>query len=209
MSEDGIAHLILENSNRTVDEKKHFTPDHRMGEPDSNANRTVENLVAKEKQRGFEQGYQEGLSKVEQEWALKISQLTELVSVLENLFSDIDEEIRNKTLEIAIAIAKQIIRRELVIDSGQIVAAIKQAIELIPKDDQQIDIFINPSDEQHIQNLFAENGGSKKFNIVSDPTVSAGGCRASTDYSLVDLTIEKQIATIASQLLGEQRKSSE
>ncbi len=211
MAEDGIAHLILENAQSQAGKKKEFQPDKRLYSDvtDPNANQGIENLVAQEKQRGYQQGYNEALAKVQSEWECKLSQLDELLQVLEQPFKDIDHEIQSKTLEISLAIAKQIIRRELSIDSGQIVSAVKTAIDLIPKDGQQIDIYINPNDEQHIQNIFSQNNSSNKFNIIQDPTISVGGCRASTDYSLVDLTIEKQIATIATQLFGEQRKNME
>ena len=107
----------------------------------------------------------------------------------------------------AIAIAKQIVRRELTLDSGQVVSAVKQAIALIPRDGEQINIHINPKDNQHISELFSNDDKLKKYNIVQDPTISVGGCKASTDYSLVDLTIDKQISDITTQIFGDQRNA--
>ena len=132
--------------------------------------------------------------------------MNELLAALESPLKEIDEEAQQKAVEICIAVAKQIIQRELTIDSGQIVSAIKQAIELIPKDGQQVNIYINPNDASYVESLFAQNGDTSKYNVVQDPTITAGGCRASTDFSLVDLTIENQIAMITAQIFGDQRK---
>ena len=210
MSDQGITRLVLENTYKKPGEEKKFQLDNRIYGTTSEAssNQLIESLVAKEKQRGFEQGHKEAVETVQAEWNLKLSQLNELLATLEQPLRDFDQEVQDKVLEIAIAVATQIVRRELTLDSGQIVSAVKQAIELIPKDGQQINIYINPSDEDHIKSLFAQNGESSKFNLIQDPTISVGGCRATTDYSLVDLTIEKQIALIAAKMFGEQRKSS-
>ena len=210
MSKDGIAQLILENKYKNQAEENSFVPDSRLHSTGStgNSSQVLEKLVSEEKKRGYEQGYKEAIEHAQGEWEQKLNHLKELLLALEQPLKDLDQDIQEKTLEIAIAIAKQIIRRELTIDSGQIVSAVKQAIELIPKDGQTINIYVNPNDEEHIKNLFAQNGESSKFNVIHDPTISQGGCRASTDYSLVDLTIENQVAMIAAQVFGEQRKSS-
>lgn len=210
MSKEGIAQLILEASGQKSADKSNFTLDSTIySSTPPQSSQAVDSLVAKEKQRGFEQGYQEGVAKAQSEWQPKITYLNELLLALESPLKEFDQEAQQKVVEICMAVAKQIIRRELSIDSGQIVAAIKQAIELIPKDGQQVNIFINPSDAEHVEKLFAQNGDVSKFNIVQDPTITAGGCRANTDYSLVDLSIEKQVAMIAAQIFGDQRKSAD
>lgn len=210
MSKDGLTQLILENKYKNQGGEKNFKPDARIYSADSNnnSNQVLEKIVTDEKKRGYEQGYKEAIERAKGEWEQKLNYLTTILTALEKPLQGLDQDIQDKTLEIAIAIAKQIIRRELAIDSGQIVSAVKQAIELIPKDGQAINIYVNPNDEGHIKHLFAQDGDLSKFNIIQDPTISLGGCRASTDYSLVDLTIEKQVAMIAAQIFGEQRKSN-
>lgn len=206
MSKEGIAQLLLESAGQKSQDSSSFQLDDRIYNTGQQSSQAVDSLVAKEKQRGFEQGYNDGIAKAQSEWEPKIAYLNELLSALESPLKEFDQEAQQKSVEICIAVAKQIIRRELSIDSGQIVSAIKQAIELIPKDGQQVNIYINPNDASHVENLFAQNGEVSKYNIIQDPTITAGGCRASTDYSLVDLTIEKQVATIAAQIFGDQRK---
>lgn len=210
MSKEGIAQLILESAGQKSVDNNNFKLDSRIYSNEApQASQAVDNLVTKEKQRGFEQGYQQGIAKAQAEWQPKIEYLNALLSALESPLREFDQEVQQKSVEICIAVAKQIIRRELTIDSGQIVSAIKQAIELIPKDGQQVNIYINPNDAGHIESLFAQNGELSKYNVVQDPTITAGGCRASTDFSLVDLTIEKQVAMIAAQIFGDQRKPTD
>ncbi len=55
--------------------------------------------------------------------------------------------------------------------------------------------------------MFASSEHQSKYNIIQDPTISVGGCKAHTDYSLLDLSIDKQIATISAQIFGDQRNA--
>lgn len=207
MAKEGIAQLILETANKKSGVETKFQLDSRVhNNASKQSSRAVDNLVAKEKQRGYEQGYREGVENAQAEWEPKLAYLNDILLALEHQCKELDEEILQKSVEICIAVAKQIIRRELSIDSGQIVSAVKQAIDLIPRDGQQVNIYINPKDSEHLENLFAQNGNANKYNIVQDPTITVGGCRATTDFSLVDLTIEKQVAMIAAQIFGDQRK---
>ncbi len=153
MADQGITRLILENTYKQPSEENKFRLDERLyGNNGGDAsNQVIENIVAKERQRGFEQGYQEAVQKAQSEWELKLKQLTELLATLEQPLKEFDQEVQDKVVEMVVAIARQIVRRELTIDSGQIVAAVKQAIELIPKDGQQINIYINPNDEDQIK----------------------------------------------------------
>ena len=161
-----------------------------------------------EKQLGYKKGYQEATSQVQLEWADKLAFLNNISEVLSQPIKDVDKLIQEKSVEIAIAISRQIIRRELSLDSGQIVSAVKQAIELIPKDGEKINLHINPNDMQHVSQIFSEEDSSSKYNFIQDPSIEVGGCKALTDYSLVDLTIDKQIASIAAQIFGDQRNAA-
>tara|TARA_R110002049_G_scaffold13509_2_gene58468 strand:+ start:112783 stop:113406 length:624 start_codon:yes stop_codon:yes gene_type:complete len=206
MSDGGITRLIFENSQKSTVNQDQFSPSTMF--QTSKSNHVYHDSFEEEKQRAFEQGYQDAVAKVQAEWNEKIELLKTITEALNNPLKDIDHIIQEKSAELAISIAKQIVRRELSLDSGQIVSAVKKAIELIPKDGEQINIYINPNDEHHIKQVFSDDEKLSKYNFIHDPTISVGGCKASTDYSLVDLTVDKQVATIAAQIFGDQRNAA-
>ncbi|MDW3094362.1 MAG: FliH/SctL family protein [Gammaproteobacteria bacterium] len=208
MSEGGIKRLLFENNNQNRSVQSQFSPS-KLFQAGNNASSNVyQDSFEEEKKRAFDQGYQQAVAQAQQEWNEKISLINNLAEALDQPLKDIDHKVIEKSTELAIAIAKQIVRRELSLDSGQIVSAVKQAIELIPKDGEQINIYVNPKDDQHIKQLFSKDEKFNKYNVIQDPTISVGGCKASTDYSLVDLTIDKQIANIAAQIFGDQRNAA-
>ncbi|MFK7795429.1 MAG: FliH/SctL family protein [Gammaproteobacteria bacterium] len=209
MSEGGITRLIFENSQSDNAEKNQFSPSELFLSDNKNTTSDVyHDSFEEEKKRAFDQGYQEAVAQVKNEWNEKIDFIEKMAVAINEPLSDIDHVIQEKCAELAISIAKQIVRRELSLDSGQIVSAVKQTIELIPKDGEQINIHINPQDEQHIKQLFSSDDKLSKYNLIQDPTIAVGGCKASTDYSLVDLTVDKQVAAIAAQIFGDQRNVS-
>lgn len=203
MSEGGITKLL--HSDINDGSEKIFKPNPLLNQNKKQLVNHQADLIAEEKQRGYKQGYEEAIVKVQSEWEQKLVLIENISTALNEPIKDIDKIIQEKTAEIAIAIAKQIIRRELSIDSGQIVSAVKQAIDLIPKDGEKIYLHINPIDVAIVNQIFSDNDVSNKYDIVQDPSIDAGGCKALTDYSLVDLTIEKQISSIATQIFGDQR----
>jgi flagellar assembly protein FliH len=209
MSEGGIKRLIFENSQQGNTDESQFTASKLFLEDNvAKSENVYHDSLEQEKKRAFDQGYQEAAAQAQIEWDAKLDLISNVAEALNQPLKDIDLIIQEKSVELAISIAKQIVRRELALDSGQIVSAVKQAIELIPKDGEQINIHINPKDEQHINPLFSSNDKLSKYNIIQDPTISIGGCKASTDYSLVDLSIDKQIANITTQIFGDQRNAS-
>ena len=209
MSEGGVTRLIFENSHQVDSGQNQFSPNKLfLADNENQSEHVYHDSFEEEKKRAFEQGYKEAVAQAQMEWNGKLDVINKLEQALHQPLEDIDQIIQEKSVELAISIAKQIVRRELSLDSGQIVSTVKLAIELIPKDGEQINIHINPKDEQNIKQLFSSNEKISKYNIVQDPTISVGGCKASTDYSLVDLTIDKQVANIATQIFGDQRNAT-
>lgn len=209
MHKDGIKQLIMEQNVRQKNKSTSFVLDKRMQLATSSgvSNGTIEDAVKQEKARGYKEGYNEGSQNARAEWESKLTIVNQIIESSEQLLKDVDGEIENKLLEISICIAKQIIRRELSIDSGQIVSTVKKALELIPSNEHEITVYIHPDDEACINEVFSQYLDSDRFTIFKDPTIEVGGCKVSTDYSLVDLTVDAQIASIAASFLGDQRSS--
>ena len=49
-------------------------------------------------------------------------------------------------------------------------------------------------------------GEESRWQIVEDPMLTRGGCRVSTDVSLVDASVEQRLAAVVARVLGEERE---
>ncbi|MEM7402350.1 MAG: FliH/SctL family protein, partial [Pseudomonadota bacterium] len=55
---------------------------------------------------------------------------------------------------------------------------------------------------------FNQDDTENRYSLVEDPSIQRGGCKLSTDDSVIDATIDSQVAQIAAKLLGSQRTST-
>ena len=157
--------------------------------------------------RGYEEGFAKGLKASEGKIAKQVASLKSVVKSLAAPFEEFDERVENEIVALAIQISKQLIRRELKADSGQIVGVVKEALTALPSSSQNIQLFLHPDDAALVKSAFSLDDEAR-WKVVEDPVISRGGCRVSTDASTIDATIENRLLAIIAQALGDERAVS-
>lgn len=170
----------------------------------------VESIQHQAQQEAAEKGYQEGLKKGLQAGKAqiqeKVNQLARVMTSLAEPLNELDERVENELVALAIQIAKQLIRRELKADSGQVVAVAKEAIAALPSSSQNIELYLHPEDAALVTSALSLDGASEdRWRIIQDPVITRGGCRVKTDASTIDATIENRLAAIIAKALGDER----
>lgn len=169
---------------------------------------TAQQLEAVEQQareEGFSQGRQEGLA---QALAAGREQVQSMIQQLSRPLNDLDERVVDELSRLAIAIARQIVRRELRAEPGEVVAAVRQALDLLPVQNGQIHIYLHPEDLPLVQDALSMDDSSG-WQLKPDPALTRGGCRLETRESTVDATVETRLAAVAAQVLGSERASGQ
>jgi len=166
--------------------------------------------TAKGLEEGFEQGKKEGEKKgYEENLHLLRKQAADLVSLLGSLsepFKELDAAVENELVNLAIGIASQLIRREIKIDPGQIVAVVREAVNALPLAAQKITLHMHPEDAELIRTSLAIDDVSPPWNIIEDPLLTRGGCKVETDTSRINATVENRLASIVATVLGGERE---
>ncbi|PKM12309.1 MAG: flagellar assembly protein FliH [Gammaproteobacteria bacterium HGW-Gammaproteobacteria-3] len=164
-------------------------------------------------EEGLEKGYQEGLKKGYDENAqLLQAQAAQLASVLETLsepLKTLDDAVEKELVDLAIAIARQLLRREIKLDPGQIVAAVREAVSIMPLATQKIRLSLHPDDAELVRSVFTLDETAAAWSIKEDPLISRGGCKVDADNSHVDATLETRLAAVIAQVLGDERNYKE
>lgn len=157
------------------------------------------------RQSGYEEGLRQGLlagqSKIDQQSRLIKTMLQQLAEPT----SQMAENAQQQLLQLAFAIARQIVRRELKQDPSQIIAIIRQALNQLPLGAKNIQILLHPEDAKVVTEALSLGGevkGGEPWQINPDPRVERGGCQVVTENSKIDASIDKQIAVIFSQIAG-------
>jgi flagellar assembly protein FliH len=106
-------------------------------------------------------------------------------------------------VHVAAAIARRLIRRELVRQPDIPLALVREALELAAGN-PQVRIHLNPADHQalgtQVRTLVAEISGLGEVQIVADPAVTPGGCRVETRFGIIDQQFEAQLARVEEEL---------
>jgi flagellar assembly protein FliH len=161
-------------------------------------------------QRGFEHGKTEGLKKgYEENIGLlneKAVEFTQLMESLSEPFKVLDEEVEKELVRLAIGIANQIIRREIKLDPGQIIAAVREAINVLPLSSQKIVLYLHPEDAELVRTVLSLDDMTPRWGVVEDPLLTRGGCKVDTDVSHINATVEGRLAAVVATLLGDERE---
>jgi flagellar assembly protein FliH len=181
-----------------------------------------EEAFAQGKKDGFEQGYEEGLKNgfdeglkegskkgYEENQHLLQEQAAAFIRLMESLsepFKALDEEVEKELVRLAIAIAMQIIRREIKMDPGQIIAAVKESVKILPLSSQKIYLHLHPDDAELVRSILAPTELSPPWNLIEDPLITRGGCKVDTEVSHIDASIENRLASVISTLFGGERQ---
>ncbi|MBQ0762686.1 flagellar assembly protein FliH [Marinobacter psychrophilus] len=128
--------------------------------------------------------------------------------VMESLVLPIRQQqndLEEALVQLATAVAKAVVQRELSQDSSHIMQVVRQAMAALPSTTETVRISANPKDIEPLQASLARLDASTK--LVEDAAISPGGCRVETRYSLVDFTVEKRFQQVVCALVNDASKN--
>ncbi|MEI7795272.1 MAG: flagellar assembly protein FliH [Methylococcaceae bacterium] len=159
------------------------------------------------KQEGFQAGFVDGSKKGYDENVHLIEvRTTQLVNLLESLstpFKLLDENVERALADLSIKIAKQILHREIELDSGQVIAAVKAAIAALPIASQKVTVVLHPEDADVVRVVLGLDDTPSNWIIIEDATITRGGCKIDTEISHVDATIESRLDAVLETMFGD------
>lgn len=155
---------------------------------------------------GFTRGQKEGLASGKRQIAKQADYLEKIVQEMASPLEGFDEQLSHEVAELAIAMARQIIRRELRQEPGQVVAIAKEALAQLPGSANKITVTLHPLDAALLREFLPESD-EQQYRIVENGATQRGGCMVEANNSRVDATVEKQISSVIAALFGDERHS--
>ena len=113
-------------------------------------------------------------------------------------------EIAPNILGIAMEIAQKIIKTEIKTDPQIVLNTIMDVLKTLSKNEPKIILRVNPLQVQYIKDTLPEQirllGMDTKLSILSDESITEGGCIVQTNNGLVDASIEAQLDIVQNAL---------
>jgi len=163
------------------------------------------------REAGLEEGRAAGRAELDPATAAAqaaTARLEELAGFLAQPLADLDPEVESQLVALTLAIAKQLLRRELRIDPTQIIAIIRETVGLLPAAAREVRVHLHPEDAVVVRERLAAPAADRAWTIVEDPVMGRGGCRVTSGAASIDARLESRIAAVAARLLGEERSET-
>ncbi|MGA5483885.1 flagellar assembly protein FliH [Pseudomonas siliginis] len=154
---------------------------------------------------GEKEGFHSTTLKVRQEaetaLAAKISSLELLMANLFEPIAEQDTQIEKSLVDLVQHITKQVIKRELAIDSTQIEHVMRDALKLLPLGVENVRLYVNPQDFAQVKALRERH--EETWRIVEDESLLPGGCRVETEHSRIDASVESRVTQVMAKLFDQ------
>jgi flagellar assembly protein FliH len=164
-------------------------------------------LQAEAHKEAFEQGLAEGREAGRAEIRAQVDRLAGMFYDLARPFEELDAEVERELLTLAMALARQIVRRELKTDPTQIIGIIREAIAVLPVAAREVRVHLHPEDAAVVREHLAPTESERAWAIVEDPVMARGGCQITSATSRIDARLESRVGAILSELLGNERQT--
>lgn len=157
-------------------------------------------------------GYEAGMAKAHAEMQGRIAELEAhaqrldaLLQLIARPLQELDAEVEKTLLQLALAVGKQLARRELSIDPAQVIAIIRESLQELPTAAREIRVHLHPEDAAILRERLAAPANERAWTLVEDPTMARGGCVVRTETSRIDARLESRINTVIANALGDER----
>lgn len=154
---------------------------------------------------GYEAGRQEGLASIQAQLAEQGVRLDALMQELTHPLRALENEIFEELSALAIALARQLIRRELRTDPGQIIAVAREALSALPSGSRKVQLHLHPDDVELVRQALFLDEKDTGWRVTEDPLLTRGGCRVTTENSTIDASVEKRLAAAIAKAFGGER----
>jgi flagellar assembly protein FliH len=155
---------------------------------------------------GFANGYKDGVAKGKSEMDAQVALLNSAMIALAQPLKQMDREVEQQLADLAILIARQLVRREIKTDPGQIIAIVREAVLALPNAEKKVYVYLNPEDIALTKSKLQTSEAEGYWRLMEDPTLSRGDCKILTETSSIDATVERRLSTLVANLLGGERE---
>ena len=168
----------------------------RVAGEDSGRKEGIEQGKLQGHKEGLAQGLKDGQSQIDQQ----VKHLKVLLAELSEPIAQQQDQVEQAILNVAIAISRAVIHRELQLDETSIKPAVYHILRDLPKADQGFVLTVNPVDKSTVQLLLHELESGIELQV--DPSLTSGGCIMETANQLIDYTVEKRFQKTVQGMLS-------
>ncbi len=163
------------------------------------------------KKQGIPEGEKKGFEFATQKLEPVLTMLQEALTQVGSIQEVTSQRIEKEIVELSLAIARQVICREISLDSEIVVCVAQEALSKV-EDPGNIKIKMNTSDLQFLKEaksqLTDRIANIDNVTLEAEESIQSGGCVIETDSGEIDARIEKQLQAIEESFRAAMEKST-
>jgi len=159
-------------------------------------NNRLNEELKREREGAYTQGYQKAkeemeasLGDIKSRYLKSIAQLEELQQGIDAKLTKIESEMSTTAFEIA----KEVIKKEVSVASGQIAIALSKELLKDLKEASKIELKVNPKDLETLKEIYASN---EKIKVSADDAITLGGVVVLSDSGNLDGSLAMRLEKV-------------
>lgn len=151
------------------------------------------------------EGHAAGLAAAKAEIDALRDALSTTMRALSRPLEELDHAVEDELLALVQAVARQLVRRELRADPGEVVGVIRAALEALPVTSRDVVVRLHPEDARRVREMLNPESDEMPWTIQADPVLERGSCQVVTATSQVDGRLETRLGRVIATMFEEQR----
>jgi flagellar assembly protein FliH len=138
---------------------------------------------------GHASGYEDGLALGRAEAATELTHLQSIAASFGDAVTQADEAIAADVLELALHLAKNMVRTAFEVRPELILPVVREAVDYLPTLQQPALLILNPEDALIVRGSIGHELEKSGWRIIEDGNMARGGCRIDTASNQIDAQI--------------------
>lgn len=147
------------------------------------------------------EGYAEGLAAGQAKTEQICAQIRQLAESFDNTLDNLDFQLADMVLELALDVARQVIAGELAVRPQHLLDVVNQALKLMAESSRGARLLLNPEDAALVRPHLDQVLDKNRLRIVEDVRIVRGGCLIETPQGDLDATLASRWRQVV-QVLG-------
>lgn len=151
---------------------------------------------------GLAAGHAEGLAQGREQGREEAQRLNALLSTFASSLREIEEQMGQSLITLALDIAGQILRTRLEVQPDVMLAAVREVLHMTATAPQggAMRLWVHPDDLELVRLHLADEFKEANWRLLADESIARGGCRAETPYGDIDATLHTRWRRVAASL---------
>lgn len=150
------------------------------------------------KEEGYAAGLAQGMAEAQVQVTAKANRLANIINSLLNPLAQQTPEIEQGLISLVDQICRQVLRREIKLDSSHLQEVLEQSLAALPEGAKRLRVYCHPDDLELLQ---ATPNLPKEIQLLKKNSLTLGSLEVESLQSLVDATLETRYKKILNQLL--------